>query len=487
MRTAAEKCIKVGDSFAFDYGTMFGKGRLTEDEVEALAPKAEAAAAAVAALRATGRAKAHKSKDGTDEPVLFTRLPYICEAGPNTPASIAALCDLGAHCLRSVDGVVFLGVGGSYLGNKVLFNLFCGEGWNSLSLKERGGRPYIFFGGNNLGALPNELLLREIKALAKRTVGAELKGERFRLLLVPISKSGGTLETLTAFSYLFEKLSAEPQIDAEVTAVTDLREEAASPLARLAALKGWRTFDIKEGVGGRFSVFHAPGLVTAAVIGCDIEALLRGARDMDAACKTKDWRRNPALLNACLKYAAGCAHGCDIEVFMGYGQCLKAVGEWYVQLLAESLGKRCDREGRQVFYGRTPIAAVGSTDMHAQTQQHQDGRRNKVIQFLQIKDSLAEAVLGAPFPELPDIAKYAGLNLNEALEAALFANRAALDNDGRFSAVYTLARRDEYCLGLLLCFLMLSIAYEGELADVDAYDQPGVEAYKKIIKRELGR
>ena len=141
MKTAAEKCIKVGDSFAFAYGTMFGKGRLTEDELEALAPRAEAAAAAVAALRSTGRAKAHGSKDGAEEPVYFTRLPYVSEAGPNDPAAMAALRDLGAHCLRSVDGAVFLGVGGSYLGNKVLFDLFCGEGWNSLSLKERGGRP----------------------------------------------------------------------------------------------------------------------------------------------------------------------------------------------------------------------------------------------------------------------------------------------------------------------------------------------------------
>ncbi len=484
MITAREGCLQVGAGFSFDYATMLGEGRIRAEELEELAPRAEAAAAALAELRSSGYAKAHRSKDGAREPVYFTRLPYVAEGNPNTPASLAALAELGEHCQAEVDGVVFLGVGGSYLGNKVLFDIFCGEGWNSLSLEERGRRPYIFFGGNNMGALQSSLMAREVRNLASH---APLKGSRFRLLLVPISKSGGTLETLTAFSYFYQEFSASPLLELEVAVVTDLRPEAASPLAQLAAAQGWRALDVKDGIGGRFSVLHNPGLVTAAVIGCDLGALLKGARDMDQACQEPEWRRNPALLNACLKYLAGARHDCEIEVFMGYGMCLKSVGEWYVQLLAESLGKRYDREGRLVFYGRTPIAAVGSTDMHAQTQQHQDGRRNKVIQFLWVEDSGAQAVLGNPFPGQPALAKYQGLNLRQALRAAMNANREALDGDGRFSAVYSLARRDEYCLGQLLYFLMLSIAYEGELADVDAYDQPGVEAYKKIVKRELGR
>ena len=166
---------------------------------------------------------------------------------------------------------------------------------------------------------------------------------------------------------------------------------------------------------------------------------------------------------------------------------LKSMGEWYVQLLAESLGKRCDRQGNEVFYGRTPIAAVGSTDMHAQTQQHQDGRRNKVVQFLQVADLGGDIKLGNPFPDLADFSKYEGLSLSRALDIALNANREALDKDERFSAVYQLPRLDEFNIGQLFYFLMLSIAYEGELADVDAFDQPGVEAYKKIMKRELAK
>ena len=172
---------------------------------------------------------------------------------------------------------------------------------------------------------------------------------------------------------------------------------------------------------------------------------------------------------------------------MGYGICFKSLAEWYVQLLEESLGKRQDRDGNTVFYGRTPIAAIGTTDMHAQTQQHQDGKRNKVVQFLQVDDLHSDVVLGNPFSHIPQIAKYEGLSLNRALQVALLANREALDNDQRFTALYRLPHLNAYYIGEIFYFLMLSIAYEGELANVDAFDQPGVEQYKKIIKRELGK
>lgn len=164
---------------------------------------------------------------------------------------------------------------------------------------------------------------------------------------------------------------------------------------------------------------------------------------------------------------------------------VKGLGEWYVQLLAESLGKRHDRDGKLVNYGRTPVVAVGSTDMHAQTQQHQDGRRNKIIQFLEIADTGLKLKLSNPFKGNSFFEFYKGLELDKALKIALAANEEALASDGRYSARYVLPRLNEYYLGQLLYFLMLSIAYEGELANVDAYDQPGVEAYKKIMKSKI--
>ena len=193
---------------------------------------------------------------------------------------------------------------------------------------------------------------------------------------------------------------------------------------------------------------------------------------------------NPALLNALLKFLAY-QKGRDIEVFMPYSMHLKSLSEWYVQLLAESLGKRLDRNGEVVNYGRTPIVAVGTTDMHAQTQQHQEGRLNKVVQFLEVANPEEQAVVHNPFTDVPYFAKFEGLDMNKALSIALAANEAALTSDNRYNARFTLPYVNEYMLGQLMYLLMLTVAYEGELADVDAYDQPGVEVYKRFMKEKL--
>lgn len=476
--------IVLEDNFIFDYATMLGEGRIQKNDFAEISNRIAAAVQGVATMRATGYVRGHLSKDGAPEPVYFTRLPYLEDGNPNDRASLAALQQLTVYAREKVDVVVFLGVGGSYLGNKVLFDIFCGEGWNNLSREERRDCPYVFFAGNNMDPRQCMQFMKQISNIAKNV---EAKSDKFTVLLVPISKSGTTLETLTAFSYFYEACSRNVLINTEVAVVTDLQESVASPLYLLAKENSWLSFDIKEGIGGRFSVLHNPGLVTAAVIGLDMEELLRGAREMDRTCQSSDWHNNPALLNACLKYIAAEKYQCDIEVFMGYGMCLKSLGEWYVQLLAESLGKRKDREENTVFYGRTPIAAVGSTDMHAQTQQHQDGKRDKVIQFLRVDNFMYDVHLGNPFPKMEALAKYSGLSLKHALDVALNANREALNDDRRFSALYSLPALNEFYIGQILYFLMLSVAYEGELANVDAFDQPGVEAYKKIMKRELAK
>lgn len=142
------------------------------------------------------------------------------------------------------------------------------------------------------------------------------KNEQFRVLLVPISKSGTTLETLAAFSYFYEQCQKSSLLQMEVAVVTDLDEDI-SPLYNLAKENVWQCFDIKEGIGGRFCIFSDPGLITAAAIGMDIDAFLCGARDMENAVSQLRLEENPALLNAVLKYAAA-EKGVDIEVFMPY-------------------------------------------------------------------------------------------------------------------------------------------------------------------------
>ena len=465
----------------FDFTNMFGENRLQQDEVaQAVAECGSRADAAVRSIRAEGVAKNHLSKDGTPEHVYFTRMPYVAEGNPNTEASIIKLLKY-SKALRQQDVVVFLGVGGSYLGNKVLFDAFGGCHWNTNSTM-RQGQPRIYFSGNNLDPVDCNGLVYEVKRLAARY--AE-RGQKLKVMLVPISKSGTTLETISAFTYFFDVFQKDPDIALDCTVVTDLTAAVEqAPLLQLAQRFGWERFDIKEGIGGRFCVMTDPGLVTMAALGSDIEEFLRGAREMDRFCQQAELEENPALLNALLKFMAY-RKGREIEVFMPYSMHLKSLSEWYVQLLAESLGKRYDRNGKIVNYGRTPIVAVGTTDMHAQTQQHQDGRLNKVVQFLEIANPEEEAVIHNPFADVPFFKKYDGLDMNKALKVALAANEAALSSDNRYNAKFTLPKLNEYYLGQMMYFLMLSVAYEGELADVDAYDQPGVEVYKRIMKAQL--
>ena len=480
--------LQLPSGFTFDYENLFGEGKVTAAEIADVTDQIDAAHQAVCHMRATGEVKGHLSKDGTPEEVLFTQLPYVEPGHLNSPESIARLKAFGDSLRNRIDAVVSFGIGGSYLGNKVLFDVQCGEFWNLQSQAERGGWPRIYFSGNNLDPRRTSELLDQLEREA-RLKAQHHPSQLYRICLVAISKSGSTIETTATFMALYGALRRlTPPVEVQVIAVTDPAEgPRETVLHRLARTHGWQTFSVPDGIGGRFSIFSEVGLVTAACIGVDIDAFLAGARAMDEACRTPNVYQNPALLNATLKYLAAEKHGRHIEVFMPYADYLKSVSEWYVQLLAESLGKRTNREGKAIYYGRTPIVAVGTTDMHAQTQQHQDGAKDKVVQFLRIQQWEREITVPDVFPQETAVAKFAGISLAAAMAVAQESNSEALAADGRFNAAFILPKLSAFHLGELLYLLALSIAYEGELADVDAFDQPGVEAYKKIMGPKIAK
>ncbi|MGP1366351.1 MAG: glucose-6-phosphate isomerase [Schwartzia sp. (in: firmicutes)] len=475
--------LTLSSGFSFDYTNLFGAGRVTAADVAALAPRLLAAHRAVEEMRRTGFVRGHRSKDGAPEKVLFSSLPYVAEGHLNSPASLQKLKAFGEEVRREVDVVVSLGIGGSYLGNKVLFDVTGGAFWNEKSKEARGGWPEVYFSGNNMDPRRTVDLIAH---LIRR--GARMKshaGRSLSVLLLVISKSGGTLDTMSNFMLLYDRLGKAADIRLSVAAVTDPDDERPTLLHRLAAEKGWRMFSVPDGVGGRFSVFSEVGLSLAACIGFDMDGFLAGARAMDGHCRGADVWQNPAMLNAALKYIAAETYGRDIEVMMPYGDDLKSLAEWYVQLLAESLGKERDRAGRVVHYGRTPMVAVGTTDMHAQTQQHQEGRLNKVVQFLRVERWSEDLAVPDVFPGKAQLSAIAGVTLGEALEAARQSNAEALTGNGRFNSLFSLPALTPYHLGEVMYLLALSVAYEGELADVDAFDQPGVEAYKKVLGPRL--
>ena len=467
--------------FSFDYDNLFGEGKVTQADLDSYKDALAKAHEAMKVMRKEGFIKAHLSKDGNPEKVYFSKLPYITEENGklnlNSPASIKRLHDFTERIRNNVDAVVSLGIGGSFLGNKVLFDVFCGEFWNTWTKEQRKGMPKVYFSGQNIDTRRTGDIINHLKAMAAVTESHEHR--KYKVMLIVISKSGGTLDTMSNFMVMYDALLKENNIEIEVVAVTDPNMEKKTLLKQLAVDNGWQTFAVPDGVGGRFTVFCEVGLTTAAVIGMDIEKFLEGARHMDEACQNDNIWDNPAMLNAALKFAAAQKHGRNIEVMMPYGDYLKSVSEWYIQLLAESLGKKFDKEGNVVNYGRTPLVAVGTTDMHSQTQQHQEGALDKVVQFIKIAKWDNDLVIPNVFPNTQKLADISGVTMSEALEVARQSNADALASDGRYSACFTLPELNEYHLGALLYMLAMSVAYEGELSN------PGVEAYKRIMGPKL--
>lgn len=475
--------LKLKSGFTFDYDNLFGEGKVTKADIEAFEGKLQDAHKAMNVMRETGYIKGHLSKDGEPEKVLFSQCPYIKEGPLNSPESLKQLHDLRDSVRNRVDAVVSLGIGGSYLGNKVLFDIQCGEFWNSKTPEERNGYPKFYFSGNNIDPRRTNDLINHIADSAAVKMSHYKK--TYKVLLIVISKSGGTLDTMSNFMVVYDALKKNPKVSVEVAVVTDPNKEKPTLLKKMAMEHNWPQFSVPDGVGGRFTVFTDVGLSTAACIGFDIEEFLHGARDMDEACKSDNVWENPAMLNAALKYIASEKYGRNIEVMMPYGDYFESLSMWYIQLLAESLGKQFDKDGKEVCYGRTPVVAVGTRDMHSQTQQHQEGRLDKVVQFIRVEKWEKDLVIPNVFPDAKKLADISGVTMGDALDVARQSNADALASNHRFNALFSLPEMNAYYLGQLLYMLAMSVAYEGEFANVDAFDQPGVEAYKRIMGPKL--
>lgn len=355
------------------------------------------------------------------------------------------------------------------MGNQVLFDWFCGPFWNQKTKEERGGYPEIYFAGNNADPEALAGLIQYVKD-RQQTVKKKPK-----VKLLAISKSGTTVESMAALDVFRRSLSGHAELF--VVVITDKDKGA---LHELAKKQDWLKFSMPEGIGGRFSVFSQVGLVFAVFAGIDCRQFLAGAALVDEYLRKAEPMENPALLLAFWKYRALYAHGIAAEVIMPYGNSLRSFGWWYAQLLGESLGKNKDWDGNTIHNGRIPVPSLGTTDMHSLTQEHQQGQKNKVIQFISIEEgpSDIEAVIREKDKE-------GSIPVDRILSAALHANEEALASDGRMSCHVWAAKKTPFHLGALMYFFMMAISYEGALEHVNAYDQPGVEEYKRILHQYL--
>ena len=382
-------------------------------------------------------------------------LPY------NQNEIVAEVENLAAEIRREFDTFVVLGIGGSALGPIAVQQALNHIHYNELSAQKRNGpRLYV---EDNIDPERMQSLLDVI----------DVKKTCFNV----ITKSGATAETMSQYLIISELLKKEVGSgwQKHIIATTD-REKG--NLIQLAKTEGFRLFYIPSSVGGRFSELCPVGLLPAAVCGIDIRAMLSGAADMDERCKNDNVWQNPALLEAVLQYIAIQDMDVNVQVVMPYADSLKYMADWFCQLWAESLGKNGE--------GTTPIACLGPLDQHSQLQLYTEGPYDKVITFLKVGAFRNESPIPHGCEAFPDVAFLGGKSLNQLIAAELQGTEYALYRAGRMSQTIILPEVNAYAIGQLLFFFQMATAYAGELFDIDAFNQPGVEESKIASYAVLG-
>ncbi len=418
--------------------TQVGAGGLTPEELAAAYVGGNAAIAAVSAARAAGG-------------LAWWALPG--DASIREPAQA-----MGASLASQFDELVVLGIGGSSLGPRAVISAL--SPLHNLRAKGQRAGARVFFPDNS--DPDGFAALLDVLDLSKTG-------------FVIASKSGGTAETLAQLLVLRDRLGGGSR--ERIVAITDPTKGA---LRRIADQEGWRTLPVPPPVGGRFSELTAVGLVPIAAAGLAAIAVCRGADAMRVRCEAKDVRENPAALLATLLHTFDTRKGRRIHVLFPYADALRDVGDWWVQLWAESLGKK-----REV--GPTPIRAVGATDQHSLLQLLIEGPDDKAVVFVGVERPGRALAIPPYWSEHEELGYLGGKTMAQLLDAERRGTTAALAESSRPSLTITLPAVDAEQIGAFLFLWEAATAFAGALYGVDAFDQPGVELSKKITQGLLGR
>jgi glucose-6-phosphate isomerase len=296
-----------------------------------------------------------------------------------------------------------------------------------------------------------------------------------------ISKSGSTAETMAAFLAFRHWLQQTPDWKKHVVVTTDPHKGVLRPYV---AAEGLASFAVPPSVGGRFSVTCPVGTLPLAFAGIDLENLLAGARQSNQQASAAFADNLPA--QTALAHHLFALRGLNINVFMPYSSRLRFLPDWFVQLHDESLGKMLDRQGNTVRSGTTAVRAIGTTDQHAQVQLFREGPHDKLINFITVKQSDQDLLIPA-VQGLEGLDYLFGKTFSQLLTAEAKATAHALAKAGQPNYTITLEKLDAYNLGWLLQHLMWQTALLGELWNIDAFDQPGVELGKEYTYALMGR
>jgi glucose-6-phosphate isomerase len=373
------------------------------------------------------------------------------------PCDIAAQFDKiekKAKQLRSVsDTTVVIGIGGSYLGAKAVIEALSHSFTPLLKKKHH---EIIFAGQNICEDYMSDLL--------------EILEDRNYSIIV-ISKSGTTTEPAIAFRMLkdnLEKKIGKQKTAERIVAITDEKKGA---LRSLAETNGYETFVIPDNIGGRYSVLTPVGLLPIAVSGIDIRALVKGALSMEeATVNNKNGAANPVLIYAAARNLV-LRTGRPVEILVGFTPKLHYFSEWWKQLFGESEGK----DGKGIF----PASVDFTTDLHSMGQYIQDGQRILFETIISVKEPGKKLIIPLEKDDSDQLNYLAGKRLSEVNHNAETGTILA-HNDGNVPVIkIEIPMLDEYYTGQLIYFFELACAVSGYILDVNPFDQPGVEAYKK--------
>jgi glucose-6-phosphate isomerase len=445
----------AGQAIGLDFNNCMsefvGEQGLNAAELEELAPRLAAVHQELAEARRNGN-------------LAFMELPY-------QTAALANIRQVAKPLMEWCWEFVVLGIGGSALGARALHQALCHPQYNRFNMARRHHRPALWVLDNidpdNFHGMLD---------------GLELRRTAFNV----ISKSGSTAETLAQFLFAYQLLKGrlgEAKARERFVVTTDPEK---GNLRRLAVQEGFPSLMVPPGVGGRFSVLSPVGLLPAAMVGIDLEELLAGARFMDQRLQSQAYQTNPALCLAALYYLFA-RKSRNILVIMPYASALKGMADWFCQLWAESLGKKQDLQGREVWAGTTPVRAVGATDQHSQLQLYMEGPHDKLINFLEVGKFHHRLEIPDLFPEMEGLHYLGGHTLNGLLEAEQKATAFNLTKAGRPNLTLRLPEVNAFTLGQLIYLLEVVTVATAPLLGVNPLDQPGVEGGKQTTYGLMGR
>ncbi|MCR2040197.1 glucose-6-phosphate isomerase [Campylobacter helveticus] len=347
-----------------------------------------------------------------------------------------------------IKKVILVGMGGSSCGVKALKDLLFDEKDNDREL----------------------LILDNTSSHSVSKILKQIKLEES--LFIITSKTGSTVEVISLFKLIIAHFNLDlKELHKYFVFITDEN----SNLHKEGENLGIKSFFIPQNVGGRFSVLSAVGIVPLCFLGYNAKALLKGA---EACFEDFFSHKKDVILQKAYHY---CTHkSANINVLFSYSDSFKGFNEWYIQLIAESLGKK---QGYKRL-GLTPIALIGARDQHSFLQLIMDGPKNKTITFLKIKDSQkAPLIPDIDFKFLDSLSN--GVNLHELLNAQCDATMHALIAENLSVDVIELERLDAWHCGYLMYYYELFTSACGLMLGINTYDQPGVEVGKLILKNLL--